>query len=175
MNKRIYVVDMLKGFAKEGALKSKEVDNIIPNIKAFLKYNKNESIVFVNDVHSEDDLEMKQYPLHCLKNSNEAEIVDELKEFAKEIIYKDTTNAFFYIDLKDLEKYDEFIIIGCCTDICIMQFALSLKIYLNKVKIEKNVRVLTNCVATFDSSEHNGQYYNDFALKIMQNAGIKIE
>ena len=42
--------------------------------------------------------------------------------------------------LKDSE-IDAYIITGCCSDICVLQFALTLKTYLNAQNIDKKVIV----------------------------------
>ncbi|WP_406616818.1 cysteine hydrolase family protein [Mycoplasmopsis adleri] len=175
MKNKIFVVDMLNGFCNMGALQSKEVATIIPNIASYLREHKNDSITFINDAHSKKDLEMKQYPVHCLKNTKEAEIVDELKPYVKDIIFKNSTNAFYYINIEELQNYNEIIIVGCCTDICIMQFALSLKVYFNKINLDKKVIVIKECVNTFNTNEHNYKEYNNFALNIMRNAGVEIQ
>ncbi|MBU4692715.1 cysteine hydrolase [Mycoplasma sp. CSL7491-lung] len=171
------VVDMLNGFAKFGPLSSPLIKNIIPNIKSVL--NKAENIIFLADAHSEDDLEMKSYPPHCLKGTPEAEIVEELIDFVEEdnknVIYKNTTNGFFEIRPDYWDRFNSFEIVGCCTDICILQLALSLKMWLNKINSDKEVVVIENSVATFDSENHNAKEFHQNALNIMKNANIVIK
>lgn len=176
LKKIIFVVDMLKGFCTIGPLASKDINNLVPNIAEFLEKNKEEKIVFLCDSHSKDDIEMESYPIHCLNNTDESEIEDLLKPFAKEIINKNTTNSFLAIKDKSIfEDYDDFEIIGCCTDICVLQFALTLKTYLNSIHLNKDVIVFKNLVDTFDSENHNRKEYHDFALKLMANGGIIIK
>lgn len=176
MKKIIFVVDMLKGFCSIGPLASKHINEIVPNIANFLEKNKNERVIFLCDSHSKNDVEMQSYPLHCLNNTEEAEIDDLLKPFAKEIIKKNTTNSFLAIeDKKIFEEYDAFEIVGCCTDICVLQFALTLKTYLNSIHLNKDVIVFQNLVDTFDSENHNRKEYHNFALKLMANGGIIIK
>ncbi len=174
MNKILFVVDMVKGFCNFGNLASKKIASIISNIANHCKKNKNVDNIFLCDAHSENDIEMNVYPIHCLKDSNESEIVDELKSFCQKRVDKNTTNSFFAIDKKCLQKYDEFEIVGCCSDICILQFALSLKTYLNSINQNKDVVVYKDMIATFDLPNHDSTQYHDFAIKLMQQAGIKI-
>ncbi|WP_129725219.1 cysteine hydrolase family protein [Mycoplasmopsis citelli] len=176
MNKKlIIVVDMLNGFAKFGPLSSDNVKKIIPSIYEELR--KGDDVIFVSDAHYENDLEMCVYPLHCQKNSEEAQIVSELHEFVndKNSFYKNTTNAFWeLIALNIWNEYDQFLIVGCCTDICILQLALTMRTYFNKINMDKDIVVNANLVATYDSLEHNADQYHEFALKLMQQAGVKI-
>ncbi|WP_322908384.1 isochorismatase family cysteine hydrolase [Mycoplasmopsis felis] len=178
MSKKLtIVVDMLNGFAKEGPLSSNRIKSIIPNIIKVL--DKSQQILFVCDAHSEDDIEMEQYPIHCLKNTKEAEIISELKPYSKsensKIIYKNTTNAFYEINPKIWDYYDEFELVGCCTDICVLQLSLSLKTWLNKINSNKIVSVIENAVQTFDSPNHNGDLMHKYSLEIISQAGIIIK
>lgn len=175
MKKLIIVVDMLNGFAKKGPLASDLVKNIIPNIKSFLEKNVDEDNLFLCDSHSKDDIEMKQYPLHCLANTEESNIVDELKPFVKKIVLKNTTNGFHHIDQDLINQYEQIEITGCCTDICVLQLAISLKTYFNKFLTDKKIVVFEDLVATFDANGHSANEYHSFALSLMKNAGIEIK
>ncbi|MBN0970589.1 cysteine hydrolase [Mycoplasma phocoeninasale] len=175
MKKIILVVDMLNGFCKKGALFDKNIAKIIPRIQNFLATNSDVDNIFFCDAHSEDDLEMKNYPLHCLNESYESEIVDELKQYCKKRINKNSTNSFFKVDSEIINNYQSFEIVGCCTDICILELALTLRAYLNNMKINKDVIVYKNLVDTFHSKNHPRSKFHKFALKIMKNAGIVIK
>ncbi|WP_406616017.1 isochorismatase family cysteine hydrolase [Mycoplasmopsis hyopharyngis] len=176
MKKLILVVDMLNGFAKEGNLASENVKKIIEPIEKYLLKNKNEENIFICDSHYADDIEMQVYPLHCLKNSGEDEIVEELKPYAKLIVLKNSTNSFHILNKKiTLTNYDQFEIVGCCTDICILQLAISLKTFFNENKINKNVIVYDELTSTYDGPNHNAKEYHKFALEIMKQTGIIIK
>lgn len=174
MKSIVFVVDMINGFVKFGAMADPKIADIIPNIKEQIL--KSDDVCFLCDNHKADDLEMVSYPLHCLSGSEESDIVSELAEFAndKNIILKKSTNSFFKLDKKIIDKFDKFIITGCCTDICVLQFATTLRTYLNEYNIDKEVILPANCVETFESIVHNRDYYNEIALNLMKNAGIKI-
>ncbi|MGV2393466.1 UNVERIFIED_CONTAM: cysteine hydrolase [Campylobacter lari] len=175
MNKVIFVIDMLNGFAKKGNLYSKTIEEKIIPIKNYLKENKKAFKVFLNDKHLKNDLEMNYYPLHCLNGTYEAEIVEELKPYVDKIFTKNCTNSFFSINKDFYNNYEEFDLVGCCTDICILEFALSLKSYFNSIKKDAKINVIKECVATYDSDEHNAKSYNDFALNLLKNAGVNIK
>ena len=106
---------------------------------------------------------------------HESEIIDELKPYVKETIQKNSTNTFHVLDKKMLEDYDSFVIVGCCSDICVMQFALSLKTYLNQMNMDKKVCVPLNCIATYDAPLHSAEEYHKMALNIMAQSGIIID
>lgn len=175
MKKIIFVVDMLNGFVKEGSLASKNIAKIVPKQVSFLNKNKNIDNLFICDSHRKDDIEMQVYPLHCLKGTDEAQIIDELMPFVKSIMPKNSTNAFHNLKNLNYENYDEYEIIGCCTDICILQLALSLKTYFNEKKQNKKVIVYKNLVSTFDAPNHKASTYHKMAISIMEQSGIIIK
>lgn len=175
MKRLVFVVDMVNGFVKFGAMADCKIAEIIPNI--IEKIKSCDDVHFLCDNHDANDLELSfGYPLHCLENSDESKIVEELKIFAnhKNVTFKKSTNAFFKLDKKILDYFDEFIITGCCTDICVLQFALTLKAYLNEFNINKRVIVPANCVETFNAPTHNREYYNEIALNLIKNAGAEV-
>lgn len=175
MLNKIFVVDMVNGFALKGNLYSKNIENIIEPIANFLEKNNSSSITFLCDSHEQDDIEMNEYPLHCLKNTIESEVVNKLTKYAKNIVYKNCTNSFFFINKEELHNFEKIELVGCCTDICVLQLALTLKTYFNSLKINKDIIVYSDLVATFDNENHNAEEFNDFALKLMKNAGIKVK
>ncbi|TPR54301.1 isochorismatase family cysteine hydrolase [Metamycoplasma neophronis] len=175
MKKITIVIDMLSGFAKKGALSSPLINAIIKPMAAFLETRINVDNIFICDAHSANDIEMQSYPIHCLKGSEEAEVVSELQKYVKQIVHKNSTNGFFEVSKQIWKEYDEFEIIGCCTDICVMQFATTLKTYLNMLGENKNVIIYKDLVATFDSPSHKADEYQKMALSLMENAGIIIK
>ncbi|ENY68538.1 Hypothetical protein, putative hydrolase of the Isochorismatase family [Metamycoplasma auris 15026] len=176
MKKLIFVIDMLNGFAKKGNLASKRINKLIPKIANYLQKNVDADNIFFCDAHSENDIEMLSYPSHCLKGTPESQIVSELEKYAKTIIKKNTTNSFLNLQNKEfLDSYQSFEILGCCTDICILQFAINLKTYFNAKNINKDIIVFKNLVDTFHSKNHNGKKFHKFALKLMENSGILIK
>ena len=81
--KTVFVmIDIINGFIREGVLHDKEIENIIIPVKAFLEYCKRKNIksIAFSDCHSEDSCEFATFPPHCIKESNECKIVDELTQ-----------------------------------------------------------------------------------------------
>lgn len=174
MKKIVFVIDMINGFVKEGAMHDKKIMHIVPAIKKLLN-EKDVSSVFVRDSHDREDIEFKSFPPHCLTDTSESQIIEELRPYVRSTLFKHSTNAFHNLaKAYTTEINDEFILCGCCTDICVMQFALSLKTYLNENGIDKPVIVMKDCVATYDSEDHPAERYQEIALDLMKRAGIEI-
>ena len=175
INTTIFSIDMNNGFAKKGSLYSDRVNALIePTSKFFLKAKENQiKIIGITDTHFENCLEFLSYPPHCLLGTWESEIVDELKPFMDEILIKNSTNAFFSVPINYVENHN-YIITGCCTDICIYQFATTLKAYLNENQINANVIVPISLVDTFDSEGHEADFVNNFFLNSLVSNGITV-
>ena len=96
------------------------------------------------------------------------------------IIKKSSTNAFLeeetkkYIDSFVRDGYKNFVLCGCITEVCVKQFAQTLKAYLNVIDKDINVIVPINSVDTYDSPEHNADIINLFSFYEMNSCGIKI-
>ncbi|MCI5635364.1 MAG: isochorismatase family cysteine hydrolase [Sarcina ventriculi] len=179
----LFIIDMNNGFAKSGPLSSKRVEKLIPSIVEDVEiFNSfNNPIIAFTDSHKKECLEFKSYPIHCLENSYESEIVDEIKQFNDiMIIKKSSTNAFLeeetkkYIDSFVRDGYKNFVLCGCITEVCVKQFAQTLKAYLNVINKDINVIVPINSVDTYDSPEHNADIINLFSFYEMNSCGIKI-
>lgn len=180
----LFVIDMNNGFAKKGALYSERVEKIIPEIVHTVNIcaNLNAPIISFTDSHNKDSIEFKEYPEHCLKNTDESELVEELNVFKDKMIVipKNSTNCFLedrtQVEVKKLidSGYKNWVVTGCCTDICIKQFSETLKTYFNKENLDLNVIVPINAVETYDAPMHNADAMNLFSIAEMQMNGIKI-
>ena len=170
MKEKLFVVDMVNGFVKEGAMHDEKIMSIVPNIQELCE--KMEDVTFIADTHEPDCIEFKSFPPHCIKNTSEAEIIYELKPYVKELIQKNSTNTFHALDKDSLKGYDRFILVGCCSDICVMQFALTLKTYLNHTDNPAVVWVPQDCMDTYDAPYHPASQYHEMAVSLMSQAGI---
>jgi len=177
----LVIIDMINGFAKQGALMSPRVESLIPEIKRLSKACDNsgiEKIAFA-DYHKEVAVEFESYVPHCMINTNECEVVDELKTVGGyRLINKNSTNGFledefqkWFESNKDIVNY---IVVGDCTDICIQQFTLSVKAWFNKENIKSRIIVPINAVDTYDFEMHNGDLTNIMALYNMRINGVEV-
>lgn len=174
----LFIIDMNNGFAKQGSLYSPRVEKLINPIENFAKHicSKLNRIIAFTDSHTESSIELLNYPTHCLKDSIESNIVDELKYIPNlEIVEKNSTNSFFALNNIGFENIDNIIIVGDCTDICIYQFAITLKSYFNQNNIDKNIIVPMNLVDTYDIPNiHSAELLNIVFLNSMIQNGINV-
>lgn len=179
----LITIDMVNGFVYTGPLSSPRVASIVDNIVSLNERTKGYKKVFFIDSHDEECAEFNSFPLHCLRNTEEANLIQELIPFTKEqdsiCIEKNSTNGFNNNNFqewlnKHIDIIDNYIIIGCVTDICVLQFTLSLKSYFNDRNINKRILVPINAVETYDGGSHDGYLMNLFALYNMHTSGIEI-
>lgn len=180
----LFVVDMVNGFVYSGALASPRVAAIVENVVDLNKKMKGYKKVFFLDTHDENSLEFRSFPMHCIKGEFEAELIPELKTKDSEgqetfYIEKNSTNGFHADGFKQWiktyeDKVDNYVITGCVTDICVLQFALTLKTYFNEKNKSVRLIVPANTVETYDGGSHDGDLINLFALYNMHTSGIEI-
>lgn len=188
MNKKLnessclVIIDMVNGFMVEGPMADASIKDIIGNIIELIKCFKqaNEPIIAFLDRHSQNAKEFSAYPSHCVTGTSESEWVDELKPYAKDVRFleKNSVNGFlapaFQEWLSETGHFKKYIITGCVTDICVLQFASTLQAYIHQHNLDSEVTVVANAVATFDAPAHPKSEYHDFALTLMKQYGIRV-
>lgn len=172
----LIIIDMVKGFTDFGDLSSFHIKSIAYKIRNFS--NGFSSIIGINDLHSGIDVEFSNFPHHCLEGSNEVEICSELSDIKFDhVLFKNSTNGFFsekFLDVitEYIDKNFDFIVVGCCTDICILQFCLTFKSYLNFINKNLNLIVPINLVETYESEDHPREKVQNASLYLMNNMGV---
>lgn len=177
----LVIIDMLNGFTREGALKSPRIEALIPEITRLSRLcdeYKIKKLAFA-DCHSPESSEFGAYPPHCIAGSSEAEVVDEIRDIGGyTLIAKNSTNGFleeeFHKWLGENPRINSFIIAGDCTDICIQQFATTLKAWFNRQNKKSRIIVPVNAVETFDSGLHNAELINVVSFYNMITNGIEV-
>ena len=176
----LVIVDVINGFIYEGALSDSSIATIITPIVALTTQylGADQNVVAFKDCHDEQAVEFLTYPPHCIRGTTETELVSQLKEFEEQllVIEKNSTNGFMTDAFQELimnHLYDTIVVTGCCTDICVLQFALSLKGYLNQNNHKTTVIIPANMVETFHAPNHDQNYYNEISLQLLENAGIQ--
>lgn len=171
------VVDMVNGFCRKGNLSSERCLSVAEPLKAAIE-RAGLRTVFVCDKHTKDSKELESFPEHCTDNL-EINVVDELIDFAEKpenVVYKNSTNAFFSF-MKDIEidkRANCVIIVGVCTDICVLQFALTLKSFFNELNYPVDVAILTDLTETFDGAGHSANLLNLVSCKLLEQNGVKL-
>ena len=153
----VLVIDMVQGFLEPGhnLYCGDDSRSIIPNVQALLERERRDgsSILFISDHHDPDDLEFHVFPVHCVKGTEEPDVIPELSDFVTEsnVVPKNRYSGFFNTDLDQrLEALnpDKVILCGVCTDICVLHTTSDAR---NR---DYSVEVPANCVATFDPDAH---------------------
>ena len=166
MSNALLVVDMVVGFMEPGhnLYCGDEAREIVPRVRRLIEDElaKGSAVFFICDNHDPDDLEFQMFPVHCVKGTEEAEVIGELAGYDGVMIPKRRYSAFYDTDLeRRLTEFapDKIIICGVCTDICVMHTASDAR---NR---DYPVEVPADCVASFDPSAH--AYALDHMEKIL--------
>ncbi len=175
------IVDMINGFVKEGALSSCEVLSINDTVAQFTRFCRSGNIptIALADEHTHDSTEFSTYPVHCLKGTAESALTDEIAAADPHIrvFGKNSTNGYLEPAVADFIKNSgksTFIITGDCTDMCVIQFALTLKADCNRRNVPCRVIVPYDLTATCSLPNHDPELAELMALYIMHTNGIEI-
>lgn len=181
----LIVVDMINGFVKYGDLYDKKIGEVVPRQIELIKNAKanNDLVVFIRDVHTKNSVEHKRFGeiRHCIKGSGEEELIDELKPYQEgAIIFEKNSTSFMFAKgfitmLEQMEKLKKVDVVGCCTDICIVNGVIPMMNYFDQNNRDIEVNVHEDAVETFDTPIHNGEEYTDAAILLMAQQGVKIK
>ena len=178
----LIVVDMVNGFVYNGPLHDIECSKIIPGQKEIIDdyLDNGDLVVFIKDTHTKDSTEFSRMPIHCLENTDESELVPELREYVGRdnviTINKNSTSfneapefRELITNLVNLKRVDE---IGVCTDICDFNGIMGLANRLNQENRDVSIYVHEDAVATFNETERSE--YVEAAKLLMKQQGINI-
>lgn len=177
----LVIVDMVNGFLTEGVMSSPVCADVLPAVEKLLAFAKSAAfpVAAFADCHELDCIEFRTFPPHCIRGTSEAEIAPSLCEiggFTR--IEKNSTNGFLTPEFRNfMESHPEierFVVCGVCTDICVMQFALTLRCFCNQEDRPAEILIPVNTVATYDAPNHNAALMQTMALQMMAQAGIQI-
>ena len=178
----LIVVDMINGFIKEGNMADETINHITIKIIKLIEetLKKNEGIAFIKDTHNENSTEFQKFPVHCLEGTAEAELIDDLKPYEKDaLVYKkNSTSAIFangFInDISKMDKLEKIVIVGCCSDICVLNLVLPLVNYFDEYNKEVVTQVREDLIETYDAPYHNRNEYNEIARKLIKQVGAQL-
>ncbi len=155
-------LDMVKGFCDSGPLASPRAAAIVPAVVDLFREAHRRGVrhfLLLQDTHEPDAVEFDAYPPHCIAGSEESETIAELNNLPFSnlftVIPKNTISSHVGTALDAwLEQHPQvntFIIVGVCTDICVYQAALYLRVRAN-VRREREARIIVpaHCVQTYD-------------------------
>jgi nicotinamidase/pyrazinamidase len=153
----LMVVDMQVGFLREGALASDRCLAVLPAVveEVGAALDRGDHVIFTADTHEPDDLEFRIFPVHCVRGTREADIVDELAGFLDRervhLVPKRRYSAMFETELEGLLHRHGITAVrmcGVCTDICVLHTTADLR---NR---DVAVTVVARATATFDGPGH---------------------
>lgn len=188
-------VDMINGFCYTGTLASPRAAAIVPDIVELftrLKAMDVSHFVLTQDTHVAEAEEFSSFPPHCLRGTNESETINAFKAlpFFSEfnIFPKNSINSALNTGLTDWidlhPEIDTFIVVGVCSDLCVYQMAMHLRLDANSRQLKRRVLVPENCVQTYDTpvefasvnhiAAHPGDLMHATSLYHMYLNGIEI-
>ncbi len=201
MEELVIVVDMVNGFVKGGVMADPYIMHIVPPIRAYMEEaleNPHKGVAVIKEYHDEESVEFQIHPKHCIKNTWEAELVDELKDLETYCypFLKNSTSAIWAPEFTDFIReilknptFKRITIMGCCTDICVMDLAIPLKKLCDELNIALEVVVPKDAVETYELEPnlydeeghlekegiHDRKEWNQMAFRFMKQAGIEVE
>lgn len=184
----LIVVDMQKDFV-DGALGTSEAQAIVPAVCEKVQ-TFDGAVILTQDTHQPDYLDTQEgriLPImHCIKNTPGWELDDKVSDAAKlrwesekvrnpsnaepvRCVTKPTFGSVelgeYLVDKNRDEGIEEVVLVGLCTDICVISNALLVKAFLPEVK----VTVDAACCAGVTPESHEN------ALRAMRMCQVNIE
>ncbi|MBE7005293.1 MAG: cysteine hydrolase [Ruminococcaceae bacterium] len=172
MRRILVVVDMQNDFI-DGALGTKEAQEIVPRVVEKLRAYEPENIFLTRDTHYENYAETQEgrkLPvLHCVKDTPGWQLRAEVAEAAQgaAIYDKPTFGSVELASKLMIERAQEALeieIVGLCTDICVVSNALLLKAAMP----EAPITVDASCCAGVTPEKHRA------ALETMRSCQIDV-
>ena len=158
----VVVVDLTRGFCTEGPLSSPRVQAVVAPIVRMVQRAHElgvRHLLLPQDTHEPDAVEFGSFAPHCVRGTSESETVPELMalplagQFA--LITKNSINSTLAPGWRAWQARHTdvrtFIIAGDCTDYCVYQLAMALRVSANSDQVgDVRVIVPTDCVDTYD-------------------------
>lgn len=173
MNKKLLIVVDVQNDFTTGSLGTKEAQAAIPFIAEYVAkaYREGYDIIYTQDSHDENylkTLEGKMLPVeHCIMNTWGWRVVDSVgyKKVNGRIRYC-CKRQFGYDDWESeyLDQYDEVVMMGFCTDICVISNALVIKTFYPNLP----VTVVAKGCAGVTPEKHKA------ALEVMKSCQINV-
>ena len=166
--KYLIVIDMQNDFI-DGALANKDAQKIIPKIKNYIS-NWDGYLIFTRDTHYSDYLdtmEGKNLPVpHCIKGSNGHKLYGKVANELEGCLSfeKETFGSKELANYLSKNKFDEIVLIGVVTNICVISNAVIAK----TMQPNSKIVVDASCCASFNLEMEQKAY------DILENLHIKV-
>ena len=144
MKNILIVIDMQNDFIKNEPFGNETARAIIPEIQKMIESKDYDDVFFTRDCHYtwQKSIEMKDYPPHCLTNTEGWEIIDELKPYA-DIAH--TINKFSY----GCNKWDSVLYHFMIENITLVGVSPLSKIFMNLSKAITQIQNLIKIISIF--------------------------
>lgn len=192
----IFSTDMIVGFCSRGNLASARVGALAAPVVDLFQRAYGHGVrhfVLTQDTHDPNTPEFGAWPVHCVRGTEEAEMIPELAAlpFAERftVIEKNSLHPALETEFEPwLEAHPELrtaIVVGNCTDLCVYQLAMHLRLRHNARNLP-DVRVIVpaNAVDTYDLSPaaaaaigampHPGDFFHQVFLYHLALNGIEV-
>jgi len=192
----VFSADMIAGFLTTGNLASERVGRLAqPAAEIFQKAYEHgiRNFVLFQDTHHPGAPEFGAFPPHAVQGTEESQTIPELKALS-------FSNLFTIIEKNSLHpalgtNFDKWldehrhvntaIVVGNCTDLCVYQLAMHLRLRANALDYrDYRVIVPANAVDTFDIPEeaaeqsgsyaHPGDFFHQVFLYHMALNGVRV-
>ena len=191
----VFSTDMIVGFCHEGSLASARVGALVEPVADVFRRAHALGVrhfVLLQDTHDPATPEFEAWPVHCVRGTPEAETVPGLRElpFADlfTVIEKNSLHPGVETTFDAwLDAHPELrtaIVVGDCTDLCVYQLAMHLRLRHN-ARNAAGVRVIVpaNAVDTYDlppetaptgATAHPGDFFHQVSLYHLALNGIEV-
>ena len=191
----VFCADMVVGFCDRGNLASPRVDALTAPVVDLFRRAHDRGVrhfVLLQDAHDPAAPEFEAWPVHCVRGTEEAETIPELKAlpfadlFAvieKNSLHPGHETAFdAWLDARPGLR--TAVVVGNCTDLCVYQLAMHLRLRHNARNVPGvAVVVPANAVDTYDlpagdepagATPHPGDFFHQVFLHHMALNGIHV-
>ena len=192
----VLAVDVTVGFCSDGPLASERVGRIAAPISKLFQRAHGKGVrnfLLPQDTHTEDAVEFNSFPPHCVGGTSEPVTVPELRGLPFSDLFKiiEKNSISSDIDteldawLDDHPEVTTFVVVGDCTDLCVYQLAMHLRLRANALNL-RDTRVILplDGVDTFHipvevaqeigAMPHHGDLIHLIFLYSMAQNGIEI-
>jgi len=192
----VFSADMVVGFCKSGSLASERIGNLVePVVELFRRAHAYgvRRFVLLQDTHHPQAPEFQAFPPHCVRGTEEAATIPELMDlpFSRDFVIIEK-NSLHPALSTGFDRWLELhaglhtaIVVGNCTDLCVYQLALHLRLRANALN-QDHFRVIipANAVDTYDvpaeaaeasgALAHPGDFFHQVFLYHLALNGVEV-
>lgn len=190
-----FSADLINGFVHFGPLASPRVHALVePVIDLFFRGWELgiREFVLLQDTHPQETPEFRSFPPHAIAGTDESATIPELAglPFAEALTIIDKNSLHPAIETSfdawwdDHRDINRAIVVGDCTDLCVYQLAMHLRMRANALGLDDfEVIVPVNAVDTFDipaddastpGAAHPATFFHEVFLYHMATNGIRV-